>query len=89
MNAADKAIEEIRAVRHRISTEHGHDIAKYLASLRAEEKQHRRNSNAARNCWLGGARKAKNIRRIVRRCAGAARTPQKVKTCAVEHFHRR
>jgi hypothetical protein len=40
MNAADQAIEEIRAVRHRISTEHGHDITKYLASLRAEEKQH-------------------------------------------------
>jgi hypothetical protein len=40
MNAADQAIEEIRAVRHRISTEHGHDIAKYLASLCAEEKQH-------------------------------------------------
>ena len=40
MNAADKAIEEIRAVRHRISTEHGHDITQYLASLRAEEKQH-------------------------------------------------
>jgi hypothetical protein len=40
MNAADKAIEEIRAVRHRISTEHGHDITKYLASLRAEEKQY-------------------------------------------------
>ena len=37
MNAADQAIEEIRAVRHRISTEHGHDITKYLASLRAEE----------------------------------------------------
>jgi hypothetical protein len=40
MNAADKAIEEIRAVRHRISTEHSHDITKYLASLRAEERQH-------------------------------------------------
>ena len=40
MNAADQAIEEIRAVRHRISAEHGHDITKYLASLRAEEKQH-------------------------------------------------
>jgi hypothetical protein len=40
MNAADKAIEEIRAVRHRISAEHGHDITKYLASLRTEEKQH-------------------------------------------------
>jgi hypothetical protein len=40
MNAADQAIEEIRAVRHRISTEHGHDITQYLASLRAEEKQH-------------------------------------------------
>ena len=40
MNAADQAIEEIRAVRHRISAEHGHDIGKYLASLRAEEKQH-------------------------------------------------
>jgi len=40
MNAADKAIEEIRAVRHRISTENGHDITKYLASLRVEEKQH-------------------------------------------------
>jgi hypothetical protein len=40
MNAADQAIEEIRAVRHRISTEYGHDITKYLASLRVEEKQH-------------------------------------------------
>jgi hypothetical protein len=40
MNAADKAIEEIRAVRHHISTEHGHDVAKYLAHLRVEEKQH-------------------------------------------------
>ncbi len=40
MNAADQAIEEIRAVRHRISTDHGHDITKYLASLRAEEKEH-------------------------------------------------
>lgn len=40
MNAADQAIEEIRAVRHRISTEHGHNITKYLASLRAEENQH-------------------------------------------------
>jgi hypothetical protein len=40
MNAADQAIEEIRAVRHRISKEHGHHVAKYLASLREEEKQH-------------------------------------------------
>jgi len=40
MNAADKAIEEIRAVRHRISAEHGHDITKYLASLREDEKQY-------------------------------------------------
>ena len=40
MNAADQAIEEIRAVRHRISTEHGHDITKYLISLSAEEKLH-------------------------------------------------
>ena len=40
MNVADQVIEEIRAVRHRISTEHGHDITKYLASLRAEEDQH-------------------------------------------------
>lgn len=40
MNAADQAIEEIRAVRHRISAEHSHDITKYLTSLRAEEKLH-------------------------------------------------
>ena len=40
MNAADQAIEEIRAVRHRISAEHGHDIAKYLGGLRGEEAQH-------------------------------------------------
>jgi len=40
MNEADKAIEEIQAVRHRISASHGHDIAKYLASLRADEKKH-------------------------------------------------
>lgn len=40
MNAADQAIEEIRAVRHRISKEHGHDVAKYMASLQEEEKQH-------------------------------------------------
>ena len=40
MNAADQAIEEIRAVRHRISEEHGHDVAKYLTSLQEEEKQY-------------------------------------------------
>jgi hypothetical protein len=40
MNAADQAIEEIRAVRHRISAECGHDVANYIAALRAEEKQH-------------------------------------------------
>jgi hypothetical protein len=40
MNAADQAIEEIRAVRRRISAEFGHDITKYLAHLREEEKQH-------------------------------------------------
>jgi hypothetical protein len=40
MNAADQAIEEIRAVRHRISAEHGHDVAKYIASLRLLESQH-------------------------------------------------
>jgi len=40
MNAADQAIEEIRAVRHHISAEHGHDVGKYLADLRAEENQH-------------------------------------------------
>lgn len=40
MNATDRAIEEIRAVRHRISAAHGHDVAKYLADLRAEEQQH-------------------------------------------------
>jgi hypothetical protein len=40
MNAADQAIGEIRAVRRRISAEHGHDITKYLASLRAEQRQH-------------------------------------------------
>jgi hypothetical protein len=38
MNAADQAIEEIRAVGHRISAEHGHDITKYVATLREEEK---------------------------------------------------
>ncbi|MGH7952769.1 MAG: hypothetical protein ACREFE_12755 [Limisphaerales bacterium] len=40
MNAADQAIEEIRAVRHRISAEHGHDVAKYVDDLRNAEKQH-------------------------------------------------
>jgi hypothetical protein len=40
MNAADQAIEEIRVVRRRISAEFGHDITKYLAHLREEEKQH-------------------------------------------------
>jgi hypothetical protein len=40
MNAADQAIEEIRAARHRISAAHGHDITKHLASLRVEEQQH-------------------------------------------------
>ncbi|MEI9959812.1 MAG: hypothetical protein WDM76_01395 [Limisphaerales bacterium] len=48
MNAADQAIEEIRAVRHRISTEHGHDITNYLASLRAEEKPARGAASARR-----------------------------------------
>ena len=40
MNADDQAIEEIREVRHRISAEFGHNITKYLAYLREEEKQH-------------------------------------------------
>ena len=40
MNAADQVIEEIREVRRRISAEFGHDITKYLAYLREEEKQH-------------------------------------------------
>lgn len=39
MNAADKAIEEIRGVRHRISAECGHDINRYFAYLREMEKQ--------------------------------------------------
>ena len=37
MNAADVAIEEIRAVRRTISVKYGHDIAKFLAALRVEE----------------------------------------------------
>ena len=40
MNAADQAIKEIREVRHRISAEFDHDITKYIAYLREEEKQH-------------------------------------------------
>ncbi len=40
MNAADEAIEEIRAVRRRISAEFDHDITKYVAYLREEEKKH-------------------------------------------------
>jgi hypothetical protein len=40
MNAADEAIEEIRAVRRRVSAQFGHDISKYLAHLREEEKKH-------------------------------------------------
>ncbi len=40
MNAADQAIEEIREVRRRISAEFGHDITKYVAYLREEEKKH-------------------------------------------------
>ena len=40
MNAADKAIEEIRQVRHRISAECGNDIARYTAYLRGEEKNY-------------------------------------------------
>ena len=40
MNAADQAIEEIRAVRHRISAEFDHDIAKYLAHLQELEQEY-------------------------------------------------
>jgi hypothetical protein len=40
MNAADKAIEEIREVRHRISAEFEHDITKHLAHLCEQESQH-------------------------------------------------
>lgn len=40
MNAADKAIEEIREVRRRISADFDHNITKYLARLREEETQH-------------------------------------------------
>ncbi|MBI5774985.1 MAG: hypothetical protein HZA89_14750 [Verrucomicrobia bacterium] len=35
----DIAIEEIRAVRHQMSAECGHDINRYFAMLREEEKQ--------------------------------------------------
>ncbi len=34
----DIAIEEIRAVRHQMSAECGHDITRYFALLRAEEE---------------------------------------------------
>ena len=34
----DIAIEEIRAVRHQMSAECGHDITRYFAMLREEEK---------------------------------------------------
>ena len=40
MNAADKAIEESREVRRRISAGFGHDIAKYIARLQEDQKQH-------------------------------------------------
>ena len=40
MNAADKAMDEIREVRHRISADFDHDITRYLARLREQEKQH-------------------------------------------------
>jgi hypothetical protein len=40
MSAADKAIEQIRAVRHHISARHGHNVSKYLAVLHKEEKLH-------------------------------------------------
>jgi len=40
MNAADQAIEEIRAVRRRISAEFNHDIAKYVAHLQEMEKEY-------------------------------------------------
>ncbi len=35
----DIAIEEIRAVRHQMSAECGHDITRYIAMLREEGKQ--------------------------------------------------
>lgn len=35
----DIAIEEIRAVRHQMSAECGHDIIRYIAMLREEGKQ--------------------------------------------------
>ncbi|MSU57742.1 MAG: hypothetical protein EXS35_06100 [Pedosphaera sp.] len=35
----DIAIEEIRAVRHQLSAECGHDITRYIAMLREEGKQ--------------------------------------------------
>ena len=40
MNAADVAIEEIRAVCRAISAEYGHDVAKYLTALREVEKKY-------------------------------------------------
>jgi len=58
MYAADKAIEEIRAVRHRISAGHGHDIAKYLASLSEDEKQYATQLKRGRE--LLARRKAEN-----------------------------
>ena len=60
MNTADKAIGEIRAVRHRISAAQGHDIGKYLARLHSEEDQHPTQLEQGRVLWRGGARKARN-----------------------------
>jgi len=64
MNAADQAIEEIRAVRRAISAEYGHDVAKYLAALREVEKNILIKSNAVRK-YLPGAKR--NVRNILRR----------------------
>ena len=50
MNAADQAIEEIRTVRHRISAEHGHDLAKYVASLRLQEPSILISLSKAKSC---------------------------------------
>ena len=44
----DKAIEEVREVRHRISAEFGHDLDKYFSYLQTEQEKYREQINRFR-----------------------------------------
>ena len=71
MNEADRAIGEVREIRHRISVECGHDIDRYLVHLREVEKdfpeQVRRGQELMRRRMVEREEKARQDEQLILR----------------------